>query len=177
MLGVALSLQSEEDKGCCFSLRLPAGDHTQVDRAQDAVLTSGDVLSGKTILVIDDETSVLHGMQALLAHWGCEVLIAADANEAVATARNTLPDLVVADLRLPQDASGRDAIERVCAATGRRIPALIITGDTAVETLRQTHRYGYPLLHKPLRPVKLRAALSQLLAETAERSPAAGDCV
>jgi len=108
---------------------------------------------------------------------GCEVLIAADADEAVATLRNRLPEVVVADLRLPQGGSGRDAIERVCAATGRRIPALTITGDTAAETLSQTHRYGYPLLHKPLRPVQLRAALSQLLAETAERSPAAGDCV
>jgi hypothetical protein len=49
-------------------------------------------------------------------------------------------------------------------ALHRDIPAVLITGDIAADALEEAGLRGYPLLHKPVRPVRLRAALSQLLA-------------
>ena len=44
------------------------------------------------------------------------------------------------------------------------IPAALITGDTAPETIQALWHSGMPVLHKPLKPAKLRAFLSHLPA-------------
>jgi hypothetical protein len=46
---------------------------------------------------------------------------------------------------------------------GAAIPAFLISGDTAPERLREAQESGHHLLHKPVRPMKLRNMLSQLL--------------
>ena len=164
MLGHPLSLQSQVGSGSCFTLRVPRGDPAAIESEPDVPAATGDLLTGKTILVVDDEASVLQGMRELLVRWGCEVLAAPEPGPAIQAARSHPPDLIVADLRLRFGSSGMDAIEAVRDALGRTVPALIITGDTSVDALRQARIHGYPVLHKPVRPVKLRAALSQLLA-------------
>jgi CheY-like chemotaxis protein/anti-sigma regulatory factor (Ser/Thr protein kinase) len=173
MLAHPLTLQSEVGHGSCFTLSVPCGDPARIEPEAAPPDTPMDVLSGKTILVVDDEASVLQGMRELLTRWGCEVLPAAEAATAVELARNRHPpDLIVADLRLRRGSSGVEAIESVRSALGRVIPALIITGDTSVAALQQARLSGCPVLHKPVRPVKLRAALSQLLvaADAAEET-------
>ena len=48
----------------------------------------------------------------------------------------------------------------------RPIPALIISADRSDACRRELQALGVPLLNKPVKPGKLRAVLSQLLAET-----------
>ena len=43
------------------------------------------------------------------------------------------------------------------------MPALLITGDTAPDRLREAGSSGLPLLHKPVQPAELRARLEALL--------------
>jgi len=50
---------------------------------------------------------------------------------------------------------------------GQHLPALLITGDTAPERLRQAQASGVPLLHKPLQPETLRQQLIELLGTMA----------
>ena len=54
--------------------------------------------------------------------------------------------------------------ERIRAACGKAVPGIIITGDTAPDRLREAQASGYHLMHKPVRPPKLRALLSYLVA-------------
>jgi signal transduction histidine kinase/DNA-binding NarL/FixJ family response regulator len=164
ILDVAVSLESAEGKGTCFTLRVAAGDPGQIARPPAVERSGFDPLRGKSVLVIDDESEVLDGMRELLQAWGCLVLSAADAFEAAAVAREHTPDLIVADLRLRENASGIRAIASVQHTLERSVPALIITGDTAEDALVQARLWSYPLLHKPVSPLRLRAALSQLLA-------------
>jgi CheY-like chemotaxis protein len=51
----------------------------------------------------------------------------------------------------------------VRTALGARIPAFIITGDTAPERLREASAGGFHLLHKPVSPMALRTTLNRLL--------------
>jgi len=74
------------------------------------------------------------------------------------------PAAVIADYRLRAGEAGIAAIERIQFAYGTDIPGVIITGDTAPDRLREAEASGYYLLHKPVRPVKLRALLSFLLS-------------
>lgn len=78
-------------------------------------------------------------------------------------ARGGWPDALVVDYQLDRGTSGLDAIAHLSAAFGRSIPAIIVTGDTQPERLREASDIGYPLLHKPLAPMRLRAALSAAL--------------
>ena len=121
------------------------------------------LLTGTTVLVIDDDTLIRKGMNGLLRSWGCESLAVASANEALAQLKiqNYRPTFILADYRLQKGATGAGAIECVQACLSHRVPAILITGDTAPERLREAEASGYPLLHKPINPVELYAYLSE----------------
>jgi len=46
---------------------------------------------------------------------------------------------------------------------GEALPALLITGDTGPERLREANASGLHMLHKPVRPAQLRALCNYLL--------------
>ena len=55
----------------------------------------------QTILVIDDEPSLLIGVAALLKHYGYEVIIAGNGTDGLELARNAKPDLILSDVMMP----------------------------------------------------------------------------
>ncbi len=74
-----------------------------------AILTRGSVMtkpgwsmSRERILVVDDEEDLLELISYNLGKEGYRVECVASGEEAIATARNTLPDLIVLDLLLPR---------------------------------------------------------------------------
>ena len=121
------------------------------------------------ILAIDDEAVVRTAMAELLGSWGHRVIPAAGAEAALAALKGgphagiIVPDLIVCDFRLGHGETGLHAIARLQAASGVRIPAILLTGETAPEKLREAQGGGYPLLHKPLAPGRLRAAVTAQL--------------
>jgi len=72
-------------------------------------------------------------------------------------------DLLIVDYRLRRQASGIATIARLRKLAGAPIPALVVTGDTAPDRLREVQASGYPLLHKPVTAPRLRAAMQELL--------------
>ena len=65
------------------------------------------------------------------------------------------PQLLISDYRLREGQTGAQAIKQVREFIGEAVSALIITGDTAPERLREAHESGIPLLHKPVSPYQL----------------------
>jgi CheY-like chemotaxis protein len=112
---------------------------------------------------------VLDGMRGILQGWGCQVSTAVSGDAALARLEEdgAPPDLIISDSRLADGETGLDAIARLRAAAGVPIPALVITGDTAPERLREASAAGLPLLHKPVSPMALRTALNRLLKVSA----------
>ena len=70
----------------------------------------------------------------------------------------------MSDYRLRGTQTGVDAIGAIRERLGFALPALLITGDTAPERLRDAHASGLLLLHKPVAAADLRRALSAALA-------------
>jgi signal transduction histidine kinase len=163
LLGHELSLHSQCGRGSVFSLSLPKAAPSAVEAPQAVAAMASWELTGRTIMVIDDELLVRQGMASLLGRWGCRVLLAGEVEEAVAQAVCGRIDAIVSDYRLQGEGSGVDAIAALERACGHPIPAMLVTGDTDPARLLDARASGLLLLHKPVAPAQLRAALGELL--------------
>jgi CheY-like chemotaxis protein len=84
--------------------------------------------------------------------------------QAVDIARKHPPTLILSDYCLQDLATGAQATAAVCNMLGRKIDSLLITGDTDPERLRQARASGIDVLHKPVAPKALYAALRKVIA-------------
>ncbi|HEX5057108.1 MAG TPA: hybrid sensor histidine kinase/response regulator [Gammaproteobacteria bacterium] len=165
LLKHALTLDSRVGKGSLFRIRAPLARSRPRSGAESR---SADelLLNRKTILVIDDEKEILNAMSAILQAWKCRVLTASSAVEAVQVTRTAAnpPDLIVCDYRLRNEEIGADAIHAVQKILKQPVPAIIMTGDTAPERIREAQASGYALLHKPVKPAQFYETLQNLLS-------------
>ena len=168
-LGHTLNLQSKPQRGSVFRLSVPLAQLAPVRRLTTEVNLSALMATGRMrgvhVLVIDDDEAVLSGMAQLLSHWGCAVDTASSIEQALVLAQLQTPEVVISDYRLRGQRTGAQAITQLRELLGMHLPALIITGDTAPERLREAMSTGVPLLHKPLAPGALYQALVDLLSE------------
>jgi hypothetical protein len=74
-------------------------------------------------------------------------------------------DLIISDYRLANGQPGitHYAIAKLREAFGAAIPAFLMSGDTAPERCARPQESGHHLLHKPVRSMRLRAMLNQIL--------------
>jgi signal transduction histidine kinase len=162
-LGHDLSLVSTLNKGSVFRVTLPI-NHS-IPLVQTAMTQSKTRLLNARLLVVDDDEIVREGMLHLLRDWGCECDAAESIEEALVLARLNRPDVVISDYRLREQRTGVEAIASLRKLLGESLPALLITGDTAPERLREAQASGIPLLHKPVSPGKLYRKLVELQQE------------
>lgn len=168
LLGSEVELASELGRGSAFSVRVPRASRRAEESpvAADRPAAPEDALRGIDVLVVDDEPAVRVGMRTLLEAWGCHVTVASGRTEAeqLLEQHELRFDVLIADFRLRQHENGIDTVRWLRERIGRAVPALLVSGDTAPERLREAQESGLPLLHKPVAPEKLRAALLQALS-------------
>jgi signal transduction histidine kinase len=167
-LGHRLSLRSVPGRGSVFRIYAPhaveSGHDTAWNEAQQPLEDRSTGFAGQTVLVIDDDETVRVGMCHLLSDWGYTCIAVESMEEALEVHLCCPPDAIISDYRLRERQRGADVIRSLRAHFGRTIPALLITGDTAPERLREAGSSGIPLLHKPVSPNELHQALGALLA-------------
>jgi signal transduction histidine kinase len=166
LLGAPVELRSVPGTGSRFSVSVPMVEKRLGPiAAQASPAAIADPVTGKLIVVIDDDALVLDGMRGILRSWGCTVI--AELSETAALTRlaefGQQPDLIISDHRLADGKTGIEAIDCLRGALGIAIPAFLISGDTAPELLRDASASGYHLLHKPVPPITLRAMLNRFL--------------
>ena len=166
-----VTVRSTPGRGSSFAVRVPLGE--AVAAVASAPVALADELRDRTILVVDDEATIRAAVVEVLSRWGCRAVAAASAREAAAifAARGDRPDAMVVDYQLERGESGLDAIAQLNASFAATVPAIIVTGDTQPERLREANEIGYLLLYKPLAPMRLRAALSAALQAAPRTAP------
>lgn len=175
LLGHPVDAQSEPGKGSVFSIELPLCHNLENDEDdKKADPAKGRISPGSTVLVIEDDPLVLSGTGVLLDQWGCDSLLSESTEAALDQLDKTgkQPDLILADFRLAEDETGVDAIAKVRQKLGKQVPAIVLTGDTGVQSLRDVSASNCLLLHKPLEPRKLRQSIMEIL--NGENLPKAG---
>lgn len=168
-----LEVASVAGRGSRFSVTLvraachrPRLEPVTTGDTQNAGDRSATAFANRRIIVIDDDPAVVAAMSALFSTWGAAVIAASNAPGAAAQLRasggHPQPiDLIVADLRLADGASGIDAVRTIRQTLGYPVPALIVSGDTSDEAAAEATAARALLLHKPV--------LAGALSDAAER--------
>lgn len=162
LLDLHLALRSAPGHGSSFMLNVAAADMSLV--LPDTATRHGPSLPPVRVLVIDDEEPVRVAMHALLSAHGCQVLVAGSTREGLLKSMGQQPDLLLTDFRLRGGEDGISAVRSLRSAFPG-LPALLISGDTAPERLRDAHQAGLTLLHKPVTEEQLINAMQAALAE------------
>jgi CheY-like chemotaxis protein/anti-sigma regulatory factor (Ser/Thr protein kinase) len=158
-----VTMYSRTHRGSVFRLRLPLAWIAPEDTT---LPHSAMRLDGLRVLVIDDDAAIREAMAGLLGVWHCKCHTAESEEDALAALDHFTPDLILADYRLRGHRTGHEALEAIRMRLRQSLPAIIITGDTAADRLRHAHAGGTALLHKPVVPGELHAAMSALLRES-----------
>jgi len=160
-----IHVESRLNHGSVFQVYVPLAEaQHHVPQTQKPIL--GDQLHAKHVLLIDDEQEIREGFSILLEQWGCVVSTASGIVEAMDIVKTSmLPDIIVADYRLQKNETGLQAVKQIQQYLNLAlpIPAIIVTGDTAAQRLQEAKAGGYPLLHKPVQPAKLRTLMNTVL--------------
>ena len=166
LMDVPLEMESTEGKGTIFRLVVPAGSSSSVIDQKHA--DTGIIASGRCVLVIDDEPQVLQSMRHMLKEWGCDVLLADSARDAlkILALNNVVPDIIISDYRLADDMNGVDAVAVVRESVNTLVPAIVVTGDTSPERLKEVKETGLLLLHKPVQPNELNEVMHALFKDS-----------
>jgi len=115
-----------------------------------------------SVLIVDDEPSILQTLSGLLADEGFEVSTAANGYEALKIIDAESPDLVLLDIWMP----GIDGIETLTEIKKENptIQVIIITGHGTIETAVNATKLGaYDLIEKPLSIDKVIVAINNAL--------------
>ncbi len=115
-----------------------------------------------SILIVDDEPSILQSLSGLLSDEGFDVLTAPNGYEALKIVDSESPDLVLLDIWMP----GIDGIETLkeIKKDNPFIPVIIITGHGTIETAVKATKLGaFDLIEKPLSIDKIIVTINHAL--------------
>jgi CheY-like chemotaxis protein len=70
---------------------------------------------------------------------------------------------LIADYHLDHERTGIEAVAAINARRDRSIAVLMITANYSNELKQQVRELGHTLMHKPVRPMKLKTAICHLL--------------
>jgi two-component system, sensor histidine kinase len=175
LLDHRVGLVSRQGRGSTFCIAAPrAADAVHAfSGAPPGIAVAGRAtLSGTLVAVVDDDPTAIDAMTELFSLWGAKVVGGRDAQSLLEALGRwaRYPDLVVADLRLGDGASGVITVRALRDELGFAVPALIVSGDTSAAAERAARAAGLTLLPKPVVANVLEAVAIALVARAVPRA-------
>ena len=127
---------------------------------------SNDELAGQAargrVLLVDDEPAFQRLGGAFLRNLGHEVIVAGDAEAALASHAAERPELVLLDLAMPPSMDPEQGLALIPLFSG--VPVVVLTGHADHElALRAAERGAWDFLSKPIDPDLLRFVVARAL--------------
>jgi CheY-like chemotaxis protein len=144
-----IEVQSEPGKGTTFNLYLPRHE-AETETDQEKVLSAGPATGTETVLLVEDQKTVLELGRRLLTELGYTVLTAATTDEAIRLAAEHIGEihLLMTDVVMP-GMNGLDLAERM-RQTRPEIKCLYMSGYTAdIITRHGVIEEGIHFIRKP----------------------------
>lgn len=163
VLNHGLQVRSWPGQGSVFSVSVPLARTPAAAPGKTAEL-NGTLPSGAQVLCIDNEDSILIGMNSLLSRWGCQVWTARNREECAALLSDGIrPQLALVDYHLDDGETGTELMAWLRTQLGEPVPGVVISADGRPEMVAEVHAAGLDYLAKPVKPAALRALLSRHL--------------
>ena len=177
LLHAPIRVRSRDGRGSVFALEVPVArpapagtaslehpspSHTdRIPRAHDS----------RSLLVVEDDEEVRDALKLLLDRHGYAAITAGDGAQALAIASDgsTDVDLIIADYNLPGP-NGLEVIARIEEALGRKVPAILLTGDISASTPIEIAAKGRVHLYKPANPRTLIRNIDAILDNAGRRT-------
>jgi len=168
LLGHPLTVRSVPGKGTVFSLDVPIsrGDALAEERGRETL--EGVVRLRGLVAVVEDDAMVMDSLATLLEGWGLQVIRAASGEELLGKLE-CAPDILITDFRLGTGDGLEVAHAMHKAYPGAERRVVVVTGDTSEQSVRTLNGSGYQVLHKPVRPARLRALIAHFLRSAKSR--------
>jgi signal transduction histidine kinase len=164
VLDVPLDLASREGRGSVFSLGVPLGEADAplhpTDLEQPQLPSS--LLSGRTVLAVDDDPGALEALSAALAAWRCRAQTAGTVEQALALLP-TRPELFIVDYHLGRGFSGLELLQTIASRIGKPPRAVVVSADRSAQIRDAVRAAGFEFLPKPVSPARLRSLITFLL--------------
>lgn len=160
LLGHPLGMQSELGKGSVFRITVGIGQPQQETSPKPV---ADPLLSDLPVLCIDNDHSILAGMQSLLSQWGCRVVTASDLKQALSRWPDAQPpQLIFADYHLDHE-TGIDVLEALSYHWNSSLTAIVLSADNSQGVREEVQRAGYVFLAKPAHPAGLKTVIRRAL--------------
>lgn len=175
LLGARVGVRSEPGRGSVFWLDLPL-DAPPSAAAPDATEPGADApaaavpdLRALRVLLLDDEPAVGEAIRLWLAPHCARITI----TQSLAAARAQVQqqadgfDAFIVDFRLADAQDGIAATAELRGLAGRRVPTILVTGDTDPARVRAAFASGLAVMFKPVQPDALLQTLHALVGSEA----------
>lgn len=115
------------------------------------------------VLVAEDNPTNLQVISTMLEVFGCRVMVANDGREAVSSAIENLPDVILMDINMPN----KDGVQAAVCLRKRmpesRIPIVAVTGNVTSQTRKRCEEAGFEgFIEKPVDIMLLNKTLQGL---------------
>jgi DNA-binding NarL/FixJ family response regulator len=119
----------------------------------------------KRLLIVDDEPNLLRAVAACLRAEGYEVITARSGRDALATLAETMPDLIITDIRMP-GMHGHALVHRIRSSPrSALVPIIFLTAKDQKSDRVEGFRTGADAyITKPFEPDELLAVISSIFS-------------
>ena len=166
LMDAQLQCDSVPGVGSQFRLWLPVSEEipelirNEVDEALDVCQGNHEL-----ILIIEDDLEILNAYHDLLSQWNFIPLLAQNEKQAMNLVKEFGDEIkmLICDYRLTGNTTGNVLIENIRQLLGKPVPAIMITGDTAVKEIELFSDLKIPLMFKPLNSGVLNQKMHHLI--------------
>ncbi len=167
LLGVSIACRSRLGRGTVFSFSLPLDRSSSVIPQTAEALpwreNSGDhqQVTGKKIVVVEDDELVAQATSSCLQDMGAEVICFRKAEDALLYAATGTADYYIVDYMLGGALSGIEFLNMLQKRSATTVRAVLVTGDTSSSFIRESAGLAWPVLFKPVDVSELIAMLGR----------------
>lgn len=147
LMGLQIRLRSKPGRGSMFAIELPGS----MEAASIPELPAEVPFKPMRIGVVEDNIQVLRALVLALEAAGHRVTSATYGQQLFEALGAEMPDLIISDYRLAYGETGVDVIKAARELFGEELPAILITGDTDPDLIKNMKKFGVAIHYKPLR--------------------------
>jgi DNA-binding response OmpR family regulator len=138
-----------------------------VSHAQQGCSDARD--SGR-VLIVEDDPGTARSLSSILRRAGYLPTVCYNGTEALRSAGHLAPAAAMVDIHLP-DLSGLVITQKLRAQLGPRVPIIVVSGDTSMETLNSLAHVGATyFLSKPTAPAVLLQMLNDCIVDASRKA-------